>query len=155
MQPHSASKNHLRIPRFITNPPVTLQDPLNLNRENPAEYVSSSTLPIPLCIEPTTACPVPCRAEDPAHARRQRTPGLEDRGAAAPLHAVDACGEGRDDYGGGRAHEGTRARDGRGCRQHAHQWAGSVPGRRRQRVRAAMVVCICWSKVSARPLGSP
>lgn len=41
-QPHSASKNHLRIPRFITNPPVTLKEPLNLNRANPEEYVSPS-----------------------------------------------------------------------------------------------------------------
>ncbi|KAA1476787.1 hypothetical protein DENSPDRAFT_827841 [Dentipellis sp. KUC8613] len=36
--PHSASKNHLRIPRFITNPPVTLKAPLKLDRENPADY---------------------------------------------------------------------------------------------------------------------
>ncbi|RPD78557.1 hypothetical protein L226DRAFT_457171 [Lentinus tigrinus ALCF2SS1-7] len=36
--PHSASKNHLRIPRFITNPPVTLKEPLNLNRSDPADY---------------------------------------------------------------------------------------------------------------------
>ncbi|KAM5543274.1 hypothetical protein V8D89_003148 [Ganoderma adspersum] len=36
--PHSASKNHLRIPRFITNPPVTLKAPLNLNRADPADY---------------------------------------------------------------------------------------------------------------------
>ncbi|THH08899.1 hypothetical protein EW146_g8844 [Bondarzewia mesenterica] len=36
--PHSASKNHLRIPRFITNPSVTLKAPFNLNRENPADY---------------------------------------------------------------------------------------------------------------------
>lgn len=36
--PHSASKNHLRVPRFITNPPVTLKGPFNLNRENPADY---------------------------------------------------------------------------------------------------------------------
>ena len=40
LQPHSASKNHLRIPRFITNPPVTLKDPLNLNRSDPGDYVS-------------------------------------------------------------------------------------------------------------------
>ena len=38
-QPHSASKNHLRIPRFITNPPVTLKAPLNLSRADPADYV--------------------------------------------------------------------------------------------------------------------
>lgn len=42
LQPHSASKNHRRIPRFITNPPVTLKEPLNLNRDNPDQYVWSS-----------------------------------------------------------------------------------------------------------------
>ncbi|OCH88280.1 hypothetical protein OBBRIDRAFT_96845 [Obba rivulosa] len=36
--PHSASKNYLRIPRFITNPPVTLKEPLNFNRSDPADY---------------------------------------------------------------------------------------------------------------------
>ncbi|KAK7687118.1 hypothetical protein QCA50_009621 [Cerrena zonata] len=36
--PHSASKNHLRVPRFITNPPVTLKEPFNLNREDPKDY---------------------------------------------------------------------------------------------------------------------
>ncbi|CDO77618.1 hypothetical protein BN946_scf184946.g11 [Trametes cinnabarina] len=30
--------NHLRIPRFITNPPVTLKEPLNLKRDDPADY---------------------------------------------------------------------------------------------------------------------
>ncbi|KIJ62599.1 hypothetical protein HYDPIDRAFT_114250 [Hydnomerulius pinastri MD-312] len=35
---HSASKNHLRIPRVITNPPVALKEPFNFNRENPDEY---------------------------------------------------------------------------------------------------------------------
>ncbi|CAL1707473.1 unnamed protein product [Somion occarium] len=46
--PHSASKNHLRIPRFITNPPVTLKEPFNLNRENPLDYslVEQKTLRI-------------------------------------------------------------------------------------------------------------
>ncbi len=38
-QPHSASKTHLRVPRFITNPPVTLKAPLNLNRPDRADYV--------------------------------------------------------------------------------------------------------------------
>ncbi|KAI0633815.1 hypothetical protein C8Q77DRAFT_814098 [Trametes polyzona] len=42
--PHSASKNHLRIPRFITNPPVTLKEPLNLNRSNPDDYVRAFSL---------------------------------------------------------------------------------------------------------------
>ncbi|KAA1469954.1 hypothetical protein DENSPDRAFT_835655, partial [Dentipellis sp. KUC8613] len=35
---HSASKNHLRIPRIITNPPVALKEPFNFNRENPDDY---------------------------------------------------------------------------------------------------------------------
>lgn len=35
---HSASKNYLRIPRVITNPPVSLKQPFNLHRENPEEY---------------------------------------------------------------------------------------------------------------------
>ncbi|KZS90207.1 hypothetical protein SISNIDRAFT_479583 [Sistotremastrum niveocremeum HHB9708] len=38
LMPHSASKNHRRIPRFITNPPITLKEPLNLNRSNPNDY---------------------------------------------------------------------------------------------------------------------
>lgn len=38
LMPHSASKNHLRRLRIITNPPVTLRDPLNFNRLNPEEY---------------------------------------------------------------------------------------------------------------------
>lgn len=35
---HSASKNHLRIPRVITNPPVALREPFDFNRENPEDY---------------------------------------------------------------------------------------------------------------------
>ena len=35
---HSASKNHLRVPRVITNPPVALKEPFNFNRENPEDY---------------------------------------------------------------------------------------------------------------------
>ncbi|KDR84828.1 hypothetical protein GALMADRAFT_217902 [Galerina marginata CBS 339.88] len=35
---HSASKNHLRIPRIITNPPVSLKEPFNFNRRDPDEY---------------------------------------------------------------------------------------------------------------------
>jgi len=35
---HSASKNFLRIPRVITNPPVTLCEPFNFNRPNPEDY---------------------------------------------------------------------------------------------------------------------
>jgi len=35
---HSASKNHLRVPRIITNPPVSLKEPFDFDRENPAEY---------------------------------------------------------------------------------------------------------------------
>ncbi|KAI0652874.1 hypothetical protein C8Q70DRAFT_929079 [Cubamyces menziesii] len=35
---HSASKNHLRIPRVITNPPVALKEPFNFSREDLGEY---------------------------------------------------------------------------------------------------------------------
>lgn len=35
---HSASRNSLRIPRIITNPPVSLRDPFNFDREDPREY---------------------------------------------------------------------------------------------------------------------
>ena len=35
---HSASKNYLRIPRVITNPPVALKEPFNFDRENPKGY---------------------------------------------------------------------------------------------------------------------
>ncbi|KAF9015008.1 hypothetical protein BDQ17DRAFT_1385827 [Cyathus striatus] len=35
---HSASKNYLRIPRVITNPPVALKQPFNFAREDPEEY---------------------------------------------------------------------------------------------------------------------
>ncbi|KAF8584672.1 hypothetical protein K439DRAFT_1633385 [Ramaria rubella] len=36
--PHSASRNHLRIPRFITSPKIVLKEPFNYNRENPEDY---------------------------------------------------------------------------------------------------------------------
>ncbi|PFH49197.1 hypothetical protein AMATHDRAFT_76302 [Amanita thiersii Skay4041] len=35
---HSASKNYLRIPRIITNPPVALTHPFQFNRLNPEDY---------------------------------------------------------------------------------------------------------------------
>jgi hypothetical protein len=35
---HSASRNSLRIPRIITNPPVSLAEPFEFDRENPKEY---------------------------------------------------------------------------------------------------------------------
>jgi len=35
---HSASKNHLRTARIITNPPVALREPFNFNRENPDDF---------------------------------------------------------------------------------------------------------------------
>ena len=35
---HSASKNHLRIPRIITNPPVSLREPFNFNRKDPNDF---------------------------------------------------------------------------------------------------------------------
>ena len=34
---HSASKNHTRVPRVITNPPAALKEPFKFNRENPDE----------------------------------------------------------------------------------------------------------------------
>jgi hypothetical protein len=35
---HTASKNHLRVPRIITNPPVALKAPFNFNREDSDEF---------------------------------------------------------------------------------------------------------------------
>jgi len=35
---HSASKNHLRLPRVITNPPVSLKEPFVFSRENKDDY---------------------------------------------------------------------------------------------------------------------
>jgi hypothetical protein len=35
---HSASINSLRIPRIITNPPVSLKEPFNLDRSDPSQY---------------------------------------------------------------------------------------------------------------------
>jgi hypothetical protein len=35
---HASSQNHSGIARFITNPPVSLREPMNFNRENPADY---------------------------------------------------------------------------------------------------------------------
>jgi hypothetical protein len=35
---HSASVNSLRIPRIITNPPVSLNAPFNFDREDPSQY---------------------------------------------------------------------------------------------------------------------
>ncbi|KZO97766.1 hypothetical protein CALVIDRAFT_545037 [Calocera viscosa TUFC12733] len=35
--PHTASKNHLRKPRVITNPHVTLKEPFNFNRPDPSD----------------------------------------------------------------------------------------------------------------------
>lgn len=35
---HTASKNHTRIPRVITNPPVYLKEPFEFARENPDDY---------------------------------------------------------------------------------------------------------------------
>lgn len=35
---HSASINSLRIPRIITNPPVSLNAPFNFDREDPSDY---------------------------------------------------------------------------------------------------------------------
>lgn len=41
-QPHSKSPNHLRRFRAITNPPMTLKEPLNLNRPK-SDYVRLSS----------------------------------------------------------------------------------------------------------------
>jgi hypothetical protein len=35
---HASSRNALRLPRYITNPPVSLKEPMNFNRENPAGF---------------------------------------------------------------------------------------------------------------------
>lgn len=35
---HSASKNGRRLPRIITNPPVSLNEPFIFNRKNPGNY---------------------------------------------------------------------------------------------------------------------
>ncbi|RDB28413.1 hypothetical protein Hypma_015216 [Hypsizygus marmoreus] len=35
---HSASKNYTRVPRIITNPPVSLREPFNFARDNPQEF---------------------------------------------------------------------------------------------------------------------
>ena len=35
---HSASNNSLRIPRVITNPPVSLKEPFNFDRDDPNEF---------------------------------------------------------------------------------------------------------------------
>ena len=35
---HSASKNHTRIPRIITNPPAALKEPFKFNRKNPSDF---------------------------------------------------------------------------------------------------------------------
>ncbi|KAJ7596680.1 hypothetical protein C8J56DRAFT_293624 [Mycena floridula] len=42
---HSASQNHLRLPRIITNPPVSLKEPFNFNRpDNAYSLVERKTL---------------------------------------------------------------------------------------------------------------
>jgi hypothetical protein len=35
---HSGSQNMLRRPRFLTNPPLYLKEPMNFNRSNPADF---------------------------------------------------------------------------------------------------------------------
>lgn len=35
---HSASRNSLHVPRVITNPPVSLKEPFNFNRQDPHDY---------------------------------------------------------------------------------------------------------------------
>lgn len=50
-QPHSASKNYRRIPRFITNPTITAKGPQQLSRENPEDYVRYYIWQRHICIE--------------------------------------------------------------------------------------------------------
>lgn len=35
---HASSQNTIRKPRFMTNPPIVLKEPMNLNRPNPEDY---------------------------------------------------------------------------------------------------------------------
>lgn len=35
---HSASQNHLGVPRFISNPALSILEPMNFNRDNPNEF---------------------------------------------------------------------------------------------------------------------
>ena len=35
---HAKAQNVLRVPRFITNPPLTLAEPMDLNRPDPADF---------------------------------------------------------------------------------------------------------------------
>lgn len=35
---HASSQNVIGIPRFMTNPPIVLREPLNLNREDPSQF---------------------------------------------------------------------------------------------------------------------
>ena len=35
---HASSQNTIKQPRFMTNPPVVLKEPMNLNRENPEDF---------------------------------------------------------------------------------------------------------------------
>ena len=35
---HASSQNVLRVPRFVTNPPVVLKEPMNFNREHPEDF---------------------------------------------------------------------------------------------------------------------
>ena len=35
---HASSQNVLRVPRWMTNPPILLKEPMNLNRENPEDF---------------------------------------------------------------------------------------------------------------------
>jgi len=35
---HASSQNVLRVPRFMTNPPIVLKEPMNLNRPNPEDF---------------------------------------------------------------------------------------------------------------------
>ncbi|KAI5117178.1 hypothetical protein M0805_008157 [Coniferiporia weirii] len=71
--PHSASKNYRRIPRFITNPPVTLKGPLNLARENPDDY-SLTELVILRALKENGIDPATMKDWKIANKRRRFTP---------------------------------------------------------------------------------
>ena len=35
---HASSQNVLRVPRFMSNPPILLKEPMQFNRPNPADF---------------------------------------------------------------------------------------------------------------------
>ncbi|KAH9949865.1 hypothetical protein B0H21DRAFT_706795 [Amylocystis lapponica] len=95
---HSASKNHLREPRVITNPPVSLKAPFNFTRENPDDYslVELKTLRA-LGVDYFPFRPTTERRRQSLHAKmleneKQRLAGLakakEDVGGTSVSHPI-------------------------------------------------------------------